>query len=90
MACSRRESILRAARNGVGALVFGFVEASQAKVWRDEYYQIIKSEECVPIGHAVNANFATLNGMMVHQNGDEPMRRSRRPPPIWRRVSTST
>ena len=75
MACSRRESILRAARHGVGALVFGFVEASQAKAWRDEYYAIIKSEECVPIGHAVNANFATLNGMMVHANHDEAVRR---------------
>jgi alkanesulfonate monooxygenase SsuD/methylene tetrahydromethanopterin reductase-like flavin-dependent oxidoreductase (luciferase family) len=75
MACSRRESILRAARNGVGALVFGFVEASQAKLWRDEYYAIIKSDECVPIGHAVNANFATLNGMMVHQNHAEAIRR---------------
>ena len=75
MACSRRESILRAARNGVGALVFGFVEASQAKLWRDEYYSIIKSDECVPIGHAVNANFATLNGMMVHQNHAEAIRR---------------
>ncbi|RST87656.1 LLM class flavin-dependent oxidoreductase [Aquibium carbonis] len=75
MACSRRESILRAARNGVGALVFGFVEASQAKLWRDEYYSIIKSDECVPIGHVVNANFATLNGMMVHQNHDEAISR---------------
>jgi alkanesulfonate monooxygenase SsuD/methylene tetrahydromethanopterin reductase-like flavin-dependent oxidoreductase (luciferase family) len=75
MACSRRESILRAARNGVGALVFGFVDASQAKIWRDEYYAIIKSDECVPIGHTVNANFATLNGMMVHQNHDEAVRR---------------
>lgn len=75
MACSRRESILRAARHGVGALVFGFVEASQAKAWRDEYYEIIKSEECVPIGHSVNANFATLNGMMVHENHDEAVRR---------------
>ncbi|WP_024521076.1 LLM class flavin-dependent oxidoreductase [Bradyrhizobium sp. Tv2a-2] len=75
MACSRRESILRAARHGVGALVFGFVEASQAKIWRDEYYQIIKSEECVPIGHSVNANIATLNGMMVHDNAEEAMRR---------------
>lgn len=75
MACSRRESILRAARHGVGALVFGFVEASQAKAWRDEYYAIIKSEECIPIGHTVNANFATLNGMMVHENHDEAVRR---------------
>ena len=75
MACSRRESIHRAARHGVGALVFGFVEASQAKKWRDEYYAIIKSDDCVPIGHTVNANFATLNGMMVHTNRDEALRR---------------
>ncbi|MFO0987199.1 MAG: LLM class flavin-dependent oxidoreductase [Alphaproteobacteria bacterium] len=75
MACSRRDSILRAARHGVGALVFGFVEPHQAKTWRDEYYAIIKSEACVPIGHAVNANFATLNGMMVHRDRDEARRR---------------
>jgi alkanesulfonate monooxygenase SsuD/methylene tetrahydromethanopterin reductase-like flavin-dependent oxidoreductase (luciferase family) len=75
MACSRRDSIMRAARHGVGALVFGFVDASQAKSWRDEYYAIIRSEECVPIGHAVNANFAMLNGMMVHESHDEAMAR---------------
>jgi alkanesulfonate monooxygenase SsuD/methylene tetrahydromethanopterin reductase-like flavin-dependent oxidoreductase (luciferase family) len=75
MACSRRESILRAARHGVGALVFGFMDASQAKTWRDEYYAVIKSDECVPIGHTVNANFATLNGMMVHENHEEAIRR---------------
>lgn len=75
MACSRRDSILRAARHGVGALVFGFVEASQAKIWCDEYYATIKSDECVPIGHSVNPNIATLNGMMVHQNAEEAMRR---------------
>lgn len=75
MACSRRESILRAARHGMGALVFGFVNAEVAKGWVDEYYATIKSEECVPLGHSVNANFATLNGMMVHQNGEEAMRR---------------
>ncbi|WP_456727155.1 LLM class flavin-dependent oxidoreductase [Bradyrhizobium sp. USDA 3397] len=50
MACSRRESILRAVRHGLGALVFRFVEASQANVWCDEYYEIIKSQNCVPIG----------------------------------------
>ncbi|MET0169921.1 MAG: LLM class flavin-dependent oxidoreductase [Aliihoeflea sp.] len=75
MACSRRESIHRAARHGVGALVFGFVNAAQAKIWRDEYYAIIKSTDCVPIGHTVNANFATLNGMMVHDSHDEAVKR---------------
>jgi hypothetical protein len=29
----------------------------------------------VPIGHSVNANIATLNGMMVHEDGEEAMRR---------------
>lgn len=75
LACSRRESILRAARLGVGALVFGFVDATQAKAWVDEYYATIMSDQCVPIGHTVNANFATLNGMMVHQDHNEAVRR---------------
>jgi hypothetical protein len=75
MACSRRESILRAARQGMGALVFGFVKPEQAKAWVDEYYSVIKSEECVPLGHTVNANFATLNGMLVHASHDEAVRR---------------
>lgn len=76
MACSRRESIIRAARHGAGALVFGFAEPWQAKQWRDEYYEVIKSEACVPIGHTVNANFAALNGLMVHPDFDEARRRS--------------
>ena len=75
MACSRRESIVEAARNGMGALVFGFCQPDQAKAWVDEYYAIIKSDQCVPLGHAVNANFATLNGMMVHAQPGEAERR---------------
>lgn len=75
MACSRRESILEAARNGMGALVFGFCKPEQAKAWVDDYYAVIKSEACVPLGHSVNANFATLNGMMVHEDDDEAIRR---------------
>ena len=75
LACSRRNSILRAARNGMGALVFGFVTPEQAAVWVKEYYDIIKSNECVPLGHPVNANFACLAGMSVHPDRDEAMRR---------------
>jgi len=75
MACSRRESIIQAAKNGMGALVFGFCKPDQAKAWVDEYYSIIKSDQCVPLGHSVNANFATLNGMMVHETPGEAARR---------------
>ncbi len=75
LACSRRDSILRAARNGMGALVFGFVTPAQAAEWVKEYYAIIKSDECVPLGHTVNANFACLAGMSVHPDREEAMRR---------------
>ena len=75
LACSRRESIIRAAQNGMGALVFGFVTPEQAAQWVKEYYDVIKSEACVPLGHVVNANFACLAGMSVHPDHDEAMRR---------------
>ena len=51
VACSRRETIHRAARAGLGALAFAFLEPEQAARWVEEYYGIIKSPECVPIGH---------------------------------------
>jgi len=73
--CSRRESILRAARCGAGALVFGFVEPEQAAEWVKEYYEIVKSEECVPIGHTVNPNIAAVTAMSVHADEDEAIRR---------------
>lgn len=70
LACSRRESILRAARLGLGALIFGFVEPEQAGEWVREYYATIKSDECKPLGWRVNANIAAVSGFSVHQDGD--------------------
>ncbi|MGZ3412154.1 MAG: LLM class flavin-dependent oxidoreductase, partial [Xanthobacteraceae bacterium] len=75
MACSRRESIHKAARNGAGALAFAFVEPEQAAKWVAEYYDIIRSEECVPIGWSVNANVALVSGMSCHADEDEAIRR---------------
>jgi alkanesulfonate monooxygenase SsuD/methylene tetrahydromethanopterin reductase-like flavin-dependent oxidoreductase (luciferase family) len=66
VACSRRDTILMAARKGLGALSFSFVEPEQAKEWVDEYYALIASEECVPAGFAVNPNFAVVLPMMCH------------------------
>src|SRR5262244_2774245 len=39
VACSRRETILEAARKGMGALSFSFLEPEQAKEWVDDYYR---------------------------------------------------
>lgn len=71
LACSNRETIHVAARAGVGALAFAFVDPEEAAKWAGEYYAIIKSEECVPIGHAVNANIAMATGFSVHRDEAE-------------------
>ena len=75
MACSKRESIHKAARNGCGALAFAFVEPEQAAKWVAEYYDIIRSEECVPLGWTVNANVALVSGLSCHADEAEAIRR---------------
>lgn len=75
VACSRRETIHRAARHGLGALAFAFVEPEQAGKWVQEYYDIIRSEECVPIAHAVNPNIALVCGLSLHEDEREAIRR---------------
>src|SRR5580658_1716834 len=57
MACSRRESIIQAAKLGVGALTFSFVSPGEARKWVKDYYHVIENE-CEPLGYAVNPNFA--------------------------------
>ena len=66
VACSRRETIHLAARSGIGALSFSFVEPEEAAHWVTEYYDLIASEECVPRGFAVNPNVAVVLPMMLH------------------------
>jgi alkanesulfonate monooxygenase SsuD/methylene tetrahydromethanopterin reductase-like flavin-dependent oxidoreductase (luciferase family) len=76
MACSNRESIRIAAKYGLGALTFAFIDQEEAKKWVAEYYAIIKSTECVPIGHTVNANIAMVTGFGCHADPDEALRRA--------------
>ncbi len=66
VACSRRQTIHLAARSGIGALSFSFVEPEDAARWVAEYYDLIASEECVPRGFAVNPNVAVVLPMMLH------------------------
>jgi alkanesulfonate monooxygenase SsuD/methylene tetrahydromethanopterin reductase-like flavin-dependent oxidoreductase (luciferase family)/putative sterol carrier protein len=68
VACSRRETILMAARRGIGALTFAFIEPEQAREWVDEYHSIIASDECMPAGFAVNPSFAVVLPMMMHDD----------------------
>ncbi|HYY21273.1 MAG TPA: LLM class flavin-dependent oxidoreductase [Thermoleophilaceae bacterium] len=68
VACSRRETIHFAARKGLGALSFSFVEPEDAGKWVREYYRLIESEECVPAGFAVDPNVAVVLPMMCHED----------------------
>ncbi|MDG2308670.1 MAG: LLM class flavin-dependent oxidoreductase [Candidatus Binatia bacterium] len=77
MACTNRDTIKVAARLGLGALAFSFVDPQEAKAWVDVYYSIIKSDECVPIGHTVNANIAMVSSFSIHHDRAEAIRRGR-------------
>jgi alkanesulfonate monooxygenase SsuD/methylene tetrahydromethanopterin reductase-like flavin-dependent oxidoreductase (luciferase family) len=68
MACTNRSTIEVAARNGLGALAFSFVDPDEARHWADLYYSIIRSEECVPISHVVNANIAMVAPFSLHHD----------------------
>src|SRR6185295_18180097 len=75
IACTNRDTIKVAAKNGLGALAFSFIDPDEARAWSQIYYDIIKSEECVPIGHTVNANLAMVSNFSLHNDRDEAIRR---------------
>jgi alkanesulfonate monooxygenase SsuD/methylene tetrahydromethanopterin reductase-like flavin-dependent oxidoreductase (luciferase family) len=74
VACSNRETIKLAARLGIGALTFAFIDPEEATKWVGDYYRILK-EECVPIGHAVNPNICMVSGFSVHPDHAEAEKR---------------
>src|SRR5437868_5421941 len=44
MACTNRDTIRVAAKHGVGALAFAFVDPEEARTWSRLYYDIIRSD----------------------------------------------
>src|SRR6476660_5705590 len=72
-ACSNRDTIKLAARMGIGALTFAFIDPAEAKYWVDEYYETFKNE-CTPIGRTVNPNIAMITGFMCHEDSDTAVR----------------
>jgi alkanesulfonate monooxygenase SsuD/methylene tetrahydromethanopterin reductase-like flavin-dependent oxidoreductase (luciferase family) len=75
MACTNRDTIKVAASNGLGALAFSFIDEAEARTWSKTYYDIIKSEQCVPLGHTVNANIAMVSAFSLHADREEAARR---------------
>jgi len=74
VACSSREMIHTAAKHGLGALTFAFVDPSEAKYWVEDYYTTLK-KECVPLGRAINPNIAMVTGFSCHDDEAEARRR---------------
>ena len=77
MACTNRETIKVAASNGLGALAFSFIDEAEARAWSQIYYDIIKSDACVPLGHSVNANIAMVSAFSLHADRAEAVRRGK-------------
>ncbi len=67
VACSSRDSLRFAAKHGLGALTFAFVDATEAQFWVEEYYDIFESE-CTPLTQRVNPNIAMVSGFSCHAN----------------------
>jgi alkanesulfonate monooxygenase SsuD/methylene tetrahydromethanopterin reductase-like flavin-dependent oxidoreductase (luciferase family) len=74
VACTNRDTLKMAARLGMGALTFSFMNASEASYWVKEYYDIFRNE-CSPIGQTVNPNVAMLTGIYCHRDAEVAMRR---------------
>ncbi len=74
VACSSRDSLRFAARYGLGALTFAFVDAAEAKFWVEEYYEIFK-KECKPLTQRVNPNIAMVSGFSCHENEETALAR---------------
>lgn len=73
VACPRPETLELAGRNGMGALSFTLTlepEKSYEK-WVKPYYDIIESDECLPIGETVNANIMAVAPTMVARTEEE-------------------
>ena len=68
VACTREETIQLAARKGLGALSFNFVAPEEARAWAEGYAATLRSEACVPVGFAVNANFAVVAPFLCHRD----------------------
>ncbi|MCG9125995.1 LLM class flavin-dependent oxidoreductase [Candidatus Poribacteria bacterium] len=74
VACSSRDSLRFAAKHGLGALTFAFVDATEAQFWVEEYYDIFESE-CTPLTQRVNPNIAMVSGFSCHEDENTAVER---------------
>ena len=75
VAGGRRETVLTAARLGMGSLGFGFETPQEADERVQTYWRLMR-EECRPIGKAVNPGLIVLSQFACAETEEEAQRRS--------------
>jgi alkanesulfonate monooxygenase SsuD/methylene tetrahydromethanopterin reductase-like flavin-dependent oxidoreductase (luciferase family) len=75
VACSRRDTAIMAAKKGIGALTFAFLDEAESKGWVDSYYETLATQ-CTPTTPTVNANLGVLMNMHCSENEQEAIDRS--------------
>ncbi len=72
VAASRRETVMVAARLGLGSLGFAFETPEEAEERVAAYYQLVR-EECFPIGKAINPAVAIVSTFMCAKDDNEAL-----------------
>ncbi|MEM6999226.1 MAG: LLM class flavin-dependent oxidoreductase [Pseudomonadota bacterium] len=72
VACSNLNTIMYAAKRGIGALGFQFATPEGAKAWVHKYYNIISSDEVEKLcDYQMNPNIAIVSGFMCAETDEE-------------------
>ena len=72
VACSNINTIMYAAKRGIGALGFQFATPEGAKAWVHKYYNIISSNEVEKLcEYEMNPNIAIVSGFMCADTDEE-------------------
>jgi alkanesulfonate monooxygenase SsuD/methylene tetrahydromethanopterin reductase-like flavin-dependent oxidoreductase (luciferase family) len=77
VAASRRETVMLAARMGIGALGFGFESPEEAEERTARYFELIRACR-EPIGMAMNPALLTVGNMLCARTDDEAVERGLR------------
>lgn len=76
LACSNIATIEYAARMGMGALGFQFVDPENARAWVHKYYRTISGPLQQLVAHPANPNIAMVSGFMCADTDEEARARS--------------
>lgn len=80
--CSSRDTIIKAAQYGIGALALSFASPAESHQWVDAYYSTLR-EEAVPVGYAVNPNLAVLSRLACFPTEEEAVAKVERGTHFW-------